>query len=207
MIRVYPASLLTRGRRGVRGRPRKHCRVTRRAALQVCITDVQCAQQDWARACPATRAASCLEADSGRTASARSVSIGSIMPAPSYAIDHHRSKPSPGADLSSGHQAPMLLRDAGGCDDGSAARCTCSRACPRWPTLIRRRGVLCTSEKRANRWPERARSVQHTSGEADGAGSGTIPAPECALSVFRNQSVEIRTEIQSKPVTRNYRYV
>ena len=32
------------------------------------------------------------------------------------------------AEPSSGHQAPMLLRDAGGCDDGSAARCTCSRA-------------------------------------------------------------------------------
>ena len=35
------------------------------------------------------------------------------------------------ADPSSGHQAPMLLRDAGGCDDGSATRRTCSRACPR----------------------------------------------------------------------------
>ena len=32
------------------------------------------------------------------------------------------------ADPSSGHQAPMLVRDAGGCDDGSATRCTCSRA-------------------------------------------------------------------------------
>ncbi len=32
------------------------------------------------------------------------------------------------ADPSSGHQAPMLLLDAGGCDDGSAARRTCSRA-------------------------------------------------------------------------------
>ena len=32
------------------------------------------------------------------------------------------------ADPSSGHQAPMLLRDARGCDDGSATRCTCSRA-------------------------------------------------------------------------------
>ena len=32
------------------------------------------------------------------------------------------------ADPSSGHQAPMLLHDAGGCDDGSAARRTCSRA-------------------------------------------------------------------------------
>jgi hypothetical protein len=32
------------------------------------------------------------------------------------------------ANPSSGHQAPMLPRDAGGCDDGSATRCTCSRA-------------------------------------------------------------------------------
>ena len=32
------------------------------------------------------------------------------------------------ADPSSGHQAPILPRDAGGCDDGSATRCTCSRA-------------------------------------------------------------------------------
>ena len=32
------------------------------------------------------------------------------------------------ADPSSGHQAPMLLCNAGGCDDGSATRCTCSRA-------------------------------------------------------------------------------
>ena len=43
---------------------------------------------------PATRAASCSAADCGRTASARSVSIGSIMRAPSSAIDHHRSEPS-----------------------------------------------------------------------------------------------------------------
>ena len=56
---------------------------------------MQCAQQDWAWTCPATRAASCSEADGRRTASARSVSIGSIMRAPSHAIDHHRSKPSP----------------------------------------------------------------------------------------------------------------
>ena len=32
------------------------------------------------------------------------------------------------ADPSLGHRAPVLLRDAGGCDDGSATRCTCSRA-------------------------------------------------------------------------------
>jgi len=51
------------------------------------------------------------------------------------------------ADPSSGHQAPMLLWDAGGCDDGSATRCTCLRACPRWPTLIRRLGVPCTPER------------------------------------------------------------
>ena len=44
---------------------------------------------------PATHAASCSAADSRRTASAGSGCIGSIMRAPSYAIDHHRSKPSP----------------------------------------------------------------------------------------------------------------
>ncbi len=35
------------------------------------------------------------------------------------------------ADPSSGHQAPILVRDAGGCDDGSATRRTCSRALSR----------------------------------------------------------------------------
>ena len=33
-----------------------------------------------------------------------------------------------GADPSSGHQAPMLLRDASGCDDRSVTSCSCSRA-------------------------------------------------------------------------------
>ena len=62
---------------------------------RLCKFDVRCAQQDWAWACPATRAASCSAADSGRTASAGSGCIGSIMSAPSHAIDKHRSKPSP----------------------------------------------------------------------------------------------------------------
>jgi hypothetical protein len=61
---------------------------------RLCKFDVRCAQQDSAWACPATRAASCSAADSGRTASAGSGCIGSIMRAPSHAIDHHRSKPS-----------------------------------------------------------------------------------------------------------------
>ncbi len=74
---------------------------------RLCKFDVRCAQQDSAWACPATRAASCSAAEGRRAASARSVSIGSIMGAPSCAIDHHRSKPSlqsrsfvgpPGAD-------------------------------------------------------------------------------------------------------------
>jgi hypothetical protein len=51
--------------------------------------------------------------------------IGSIMRAPSHAIDHHRNRPLE-PNPSSGPRAPMLLRDAGGCDDGSALRCTCS---------------------------------------------------------------------------------
>ena len=75
---------------------------------RLCKFDVQCAQQDWAWACPATRAASFSAADSGRTACAGSGCIGSIMRAPSHAIDHHRSKPSldrsfigpPSADVS-----------------------------------------------------------------------------------------------------------
>ena len=61
---------------------------------RLCKFDVRCARQDWAWACPATRAASCSAADSGRTASAGSGCIGSIMRAPSHAIDHQRSKPS-----------------------------------------------------------------------------------------------------------------
>ena len=77
-------------------------------------------------ACPATRAASCSAADGGRTASAGSGCIGSNMRAPSHAIDHHRNRPALEPKPSSGPRAPMLLRDAGGCDDGSALRCTCS---------------------------------------------------------------------------------
>ena len=59
------------------------------------------------------------------------------------------------ADSSSGHQAPMLLRDAGGCDDGCATRCTCSRALssladsdPKARSALR---TAMASEKRANR--------------------------------------------------------
>ena len=48
---------------------------------------------DWARAWPATHAASCSAADCGRTASAGSGRIGSNMRAPSHAIDHHRNRP------------------------------------------------------------------------------------------------------------------
>ena len=46
-----------------------------------------CTIADWARAWPATHAASCSVADSRRTASAGSGCIGSIMRAPSHAID------------------------------------------------------------------------------------------------------------------------
>jgi hypothetical protein len=52
-----------------------------------------CTTADWARACPATRAASCTAADCGRTASTGSGCIGSIMRAPPSAIDHHRNRP------------------------------------------------------------------------------------------------------------------
>ena len=54
---------------------------------------VVCTTADWARACPATRAASCSAADCGRTASTGSGCIGSIMRAPSSAIDHHPNRP------------------------------------------------------------------------------------------------------------------
>ena len=49
-------------------------------------------------------------------------------PGASCISDHHRNKPSLEAAPSSGHQAHMLLRDDRGCDDVSAARCSCSRA-------------------------------------------------------------------------------
>ena len=65
----------------------------------------------------------CSAAGSRRTASARSGCIGSIMRAPSFAIDHHRSKPSPQPIL---HRATELRCV---CEMPSAAtRCTCSRA-------------------------------------------------------------------------------
>ena len=76
---------------------------------------------------PATRAASCSAADSGRTASASSGYIGSIM----CPVVCERSPPeyaSSGADPSSGHQARMLVRGPGGSDDVAAKRCSCSRA-------------------------------------------------------------------------------
>ncbi len=50
------------------------------------------------------------------------------------------------------------------------------------------------------------RSVRHTSGEVGGIGCG-IPAPACALIVFRKYSNGKSIEIQSKLVTGNYRSV
>ena len=77
---------------------------------------------------PATRAAGRSAADSGRTDSAGSGFIGSIMCAPWYASNHYPNRPSPQPILSaSGHQAHMLLRDACGCGGVSATRCSCSR--------------------------------------------------------------------------------
>ncbi len=129
IISVYPASPLTTGRRDARGRPRKHWRVIHRAALQVCATDVQCAQQDWAMGLnlrlvrPAARQLTAVARPlQGPVSSARSC-VPLRMRSITTGVSHlYR------ADPSSGHQAPMLVRDAGGCDDGSAARCTCSRA-------------------------------------------------------------------------------
>ncbi len=56
------------------------------------------------------------------------------------------------ADPSSGHQAQMLLRDAGCCDDGSATRCSCSRALAgqlwsegqKCPAHLKRLQILCS---------------------------------------------------------------
>ena len=151
MLRVYPACLLTRGRRDVRGRPRWHWRVTRRAALQVAppMGSVHSRTGQWA--CPAARAASCSAADSRRTASAGSGYIGSIMRAPAYVIDHHRSKPSPEPIL------PRATKRIWFCEMPMAATMDPRRAallrvpCPRWPTRIRRLGVPCASKKQANR--------------------------------------------------------
>ena len=99
-------------------------------------------------ACPATRAASCSAADCGRTASARSGCIGSIMRAPSSAsyttgISHlySRSFGPPSADASVGcWRLRRRIRDA-----------LHLFSCPRWPTLIRRPEVPCTPEKGSNR--------------------------------------------------------
>ena len=96
VIWVCPASPLTRGRRDVRGRPREQLSShTSRGSASLRHRCAVCTIADWARAWPATHAASCSAADSRRPASAGSGCIGSIMRAPSHAIDHHRSKPSP----------------------------------------------------------------------------------------------------------------
>ena len=103
------------------------------------------------RACPATRAASCSAADGRRAASARFGYVGSIMGAPSCAIDHHRNKPSPEAIL---HRATKrrcfcAMLAAATMDPRRAALVRVP--CPRWPTRIRRLGVPCASEERAKR--------------------------------------------------------
>ena len=77
---------------------------------------------------PATRAASCFEADSGCTASGRVrlASARSCVPLRMRSITTGVSHL--GADPSSDHRSHIILSDARGCDDGSATRCTCSRA-------------------------------------------------------------------------------
>ena len=92
---VYHASPLTRGRRDVRGRPREQLSShTSRGSASLRHRCAVCTIADWARAWPATHAASCSAADGRRTASAGSGCIGSIMRAPSYASYHHRNQPS-----------------------------------------------------------------------------------------------------------------
>ena len=88
VIWVCPASPLTRGRRDVRGRLREQLSShTSRGSASLRHRCAVCTIADWARAWPATHAASCSAADSRRTASAGSGCIGSIMRAPSHAID------------------------------------------------------------------------------------------------------------------------
>ena len=115
-------------RRDVRGRPREQLSSHCSAARQVCATDVQCAQQTGRghglrlmqlAARQLTAVAQHLQ---GPLASARSC-VPLRRRSITTGVSHlYR------ADPSSGHQAPMLVPDAGGCDDGSATRCTCSRA-------------------------------------------------------------------------------
>ena len=143
VIWVCPASPLTRGRRDVRGRPREQLSShTSRGSASLRHRCAVCTIADWARAWPATHAASCSAADSRRTASAGSGCIGSIMRAPSHAIDQHRSKPS----LDRSFLGPPRA--------DASARCWRLRraALVRVPcllSLIRRPGVPCASYKRA----------------------------------------------------------
>ena len=92
---------------------------------------------DWTWACPATRAASCSAADGGRTASARLSYIGSIMRSPSYAIDHHRSMPSPEPII---HRATKRICNAECfavlCGSGGTTQCGGGRG-PLTVTLVR----------------------------------------------------------------------
>jgi hypothetical protein len=109
-----------------------------------------CTTADWARACPATRAASCSAAHCGRTASTGSGCIGSNMHAPSCAIDHHRNRPA---------LEPILPRATErGCFCGMLVAATTDprraalvRMTSLWPTLIRRPEAPCTPEKGSNR--------------------------------------------------------
>jgi hypothetical protein len=127
IIWVYPASPLTTGRRDVRGRPRYHCRVRRgssslRHRCAVCTAGLGNGQTLRLVQLAAREITAFAQPLQDPFASARScvpLRVGSITTGVSHL---HR------ADPSSGHQAPMLLRDAGGCDDGSATRCACSRA-------------------------------------------------------------------------------
>ena len=100
---------------------------------------------DWARACPATRAASCSAADCGRTASGRVrlASARSCVPlgmrSITTGVSHLRSRSflgPPGTYASVG--CSRLRRRIRGALPLSA--------CPCWPTLIRRPEVPCASE-------------------------------------------------------------
>ena len=107
-------------------------------------------QTDRARAWPATRAASCSAADSGRTASARSGYIGSIM-CPSYASDHHRSMPAPEPILHRATKHVCMYEVLAALTTYPRSAALVRVPLLAWPSLIRRLEVPCTSGKRANR--------------------------------------------------------
>ena len=126
-------------------------RVTCSAALQVCATDVQCAQRTERghglrlMQLAAEQLIAVAQPLQGPVASARTCVPLRIT------IDHHRSKPSlePILDRATKRRCFCGMLAAATTDPRRAALVCVP--CPRWPTLIRRLGVACTPEKGSNR--------------------------------------------------------